>query len=71
VSRLAEYIPDRKIAMNILEVIDKYLPLLSFYIPGAPVETYGLKPFDDILNGDSINAFREQPLRIRDRSIFN
>lgn len=30
--------------MNLLDVIDKYLPEASFYVPEAPVETYGLTP---------------------------
>jgi len=44
VSRLAEYIPDRKIAMELLDVIDRCLPQASFYVAEAPVETYGLTP---------------------------
>lgn len=44
VSRLAEHIPDLKTSMNLLDVIDKYLPQASFYIAETPVETYGLTP---------------------------
>ena len=40
----AEHIPDLKTSMNLLDVIDKYLPQASFYIAEAPVETYGLTP---------------------------
>lgn len=64
VSRLAEYIPDRKIAMNILDVIDKYLPQSSFYIPEAPVETYGLTPLHFAPKPDSIcrNLFTQSQI---------
>lgn len=42
--RLAEYLPDKNLALNLLDVISSALPRASFYIPNAPVKTYGLTP---------------------------
>ncbi|ACL70137.1 hypothetical protein Hore_13860 [Halothermothrix orenii H 168] len=53
-SRLAEYIPDKKIAMNLLDVIEKSLSQANFFIPGTPVETYGLTPLHFAHKPDSI-----------------
>lgn len=43
-SRLAEYLPDRPTAMNPLDTIGAALPKARFFIPAAPVKTYGLTP---------------------------
>lgn len=42
--KLVEYIPDKNLAMNLLDVISAALPKARFYIPYAPVSTYGLTP---------------------------
>jgi len=52
-SRLAEYLPDRKVAMNILDTIASALPKASFFIPEAPVTTYGLTPLNFAPKPDS------------------
>lgn len=44
VASLAEYIPDRAKAMNLLDAIALALPRARFFIPDAPVNTYGLTP---------------------------
>lgn len=41
---LAEHIPDRAKAMNLLDMIAAALPRAQFFIPDAPVNTYGLTP---------------------------
>jgi hypothetical protein len=43
-SRLAEYLPDRAMAMNLLDTIALALPKARFFIPDAPVNSYGLTP---------------------------
>jgi hypothetical protein len=43
-SRLAQYLPDRAMAMNLLDKIGAVLPKARFFIPGTPVKTYGLTP---------------------------
>jgi len=44
VSRLVEYLPDRVMAMNLLDTIALVLPKARFFIPDAPVNAYGLTP---------------------------
>lgn len=44
VSRLAQYIPDRKMGEDLLQVVADALPRASFFIADAPVEGYGLTP---------------------------
>lgn len=44
VSRLAQYIPDRKMGESLLEVIAQTLPKAKFFIANAPVDRYGLTP---------------------------
>ncbi len=41
---LAEYLPDQQLAGEIAEQIASALPGAAFYIPYAPVQTYGLTP---------------------------
>jgi len=41
---LAEYLPDQRLAAEIAEQIASALPGAAFYIPHAPVQTYGLTP---------------------------
>ena len=53
-SRLAEYIPDRVMAMNLLDTIALTLPKAKFFIPNAPVNTYGLTPLHFAPKPDSI-----------------
>lgn len=43
-ARLAEHLPDRDMAAAIAEQIGKALPDAAFFIPTAPVTTYGLTP---------------------------
>jgi hypothetical protein len=43
-ARLAEYIPDKQAAQNLIDVIASTLPKAQLYIPDAPVEEYGLTP---------------------------
>ncbi len=43
-ARLAEFIPDKTMAGNLLNTIASVLPKASFFIPEAPVNTYGLTP---------------------------
>lgn len=52
--RLAEYIPDKTLAMNLLDVIATALPQARFFIPNAPVKTYGLTPLHFAPKPDSI-----------------
>ena len=40
--------------MNILDVIDKYLPQSGYYIPEVPVEIYGLTPLHFAPKPDSM-----------------
>lgn len=54
VSRLAQYLPDRKMAMNLLDVIENNLPKASFYIANVPVKDYGLTPLHFAPKPDSI-----------------
>jgi len=44
VAALAEYMPDRAKAMNLMDTIALALPRARFFIPEAPVNTYGLTP---------------------------
>jgi len=53
-SRLAEYLPDKVKAMNILDAIASVLPKARFFIPDAPVNTYGLTPLHFAPKPDSI-----------------
>lgn len=43
-ARLAEHLTDRKIAEEIIDRIGTVLPDAGFFIPSAPVTTYGLTP---------------------------
>jgi len=43
-ARLVEYLPDRQMAEDLAERIAVALPEASFFIPHAPVTTYGLTP---------------------------
>ena len=43
-TRLAEYLPDERVAAEIAEQIASALPGSAFYIAHAPVQTYGLTP---------------------------
>jgi len=43
-SRLVEYLPDRAMAMNLLDTIALALPKARFFIQDAPASTYGLTP---------------------------
>lgn len=43
-ARLAERLPDRKTASALEDQIDKALPEAAFFVPHAPVTTYGLTP---------------------------
>ena len=43
---LAEHLPDRRSASEIIEMIRVTLPEADFYIPYAPVKNYGLTPLD-------------------------
>lgn len=52
--RLAQYHPDRKTAAAILDAISSALPKSSFFIPEAPVTTYGLTPLHFAPKPDSI-----------------
>ncbi len=51
---LSEYIPNRAIAMNLLDTIASTLPRSRFFIPDAPVNTYGLTPLHFAPKPDSI-----------------
>jgi len=53
-SRLVEYLPDRVMAMNILDTIASTLPKANFFIPDAPANTYGLTPLHFAPKPDSI-----------------
>ena len=53
-SRLAEYLPDRVMAMKLLDIIASALPEARFFIPDAPVNTYGLTPLHFAPKPDSI-----------------
>ena len=52
--RLVEYLPDREIAMNLLDTIALVLPKARFFIPEAPVNAYGLTPLHFTPKPDSI-----------------
>ncbi|HQD19113.1 MAG TPA: hypothetical protein PK128_10550 [Bacillota bacterium] len=54
VSRLAQYIPGRKIGERLLEVIADTLPRADYFIPSAPVERYGLTPLHFAPKPDSM-----------------
>jgi hypothetical protein len=41
---LAEHIPDRAAAANLLDAVARALPKARFFIPCAPADTYGLTP---------------------------
>lgn len=43
-ARLAEHLPDRKLAEEMIDRIGTVLPDANFFIPSAPVTTYGLTP---------------------------
>ncbi|AHV99644.1 hypothetical protein [Paenibacillus sabinae] len=51
---LAEYIPDRAKAMNLLDAIAAALPRARFFIPDAPIESYGLTPLHFAPKPDAI-----------------
>jgi len=53
-SRLAEYLPNRDIAMNLIDTIAASLPKASYFIAEAPVKTYGLTPLHFAPRPDSI-----------------
>jgi len=53
-SRLVEYLPDRVMAMKILDTIASVLPEARFFMPNAPVKTYGLTPLHFAPKPDSI-----------------
>lgn len=63
-SRMAQHMPDRMMAMNILDIISSALPKASFFIPEAPVSTYGLTPLHFAPNPDSIcrNLFTQNQI---------
>ena len=42
--RLAEHLPDRRMAETLAEKIAETLPQAAFFVPTAPVTTYGLTP---------------------------
>lgn len=52
-ARLAQYLPDRRIAEQILDIIGDVLPSARFFIPDAPVDTYGLTPLHFAPNPES------------------
>ena len=56
VSHLVQYLPDRVIAMNLLDTIALVLPRARYFIPDAPVNinTYGLTPLHLAPKPDSI-----------------
>lgn len=43
-TRLADHLPDRLIAHRLTELITSVLPTARFFLPTAPVTTYGLTP---------------------------
>ena len=51
---LAEHMPDRQMAQNLIDVIAAALPKAEFYIPDAPVKVYGLTPLHFAPRSDSI-----------------
>ncbi|BCG61626.1 hypothetical protein PUR_50510 [Paenibacillus sp. URB8-2] len=51
---LAEYIPDRAKALNLLDAIATALPRARFFVPNAPVDTYGLTPLHFAPKTDAI-----------------
>lgn len=53
-ARLAEFIPDKTMAGNLRDAIASVLPKASFFIPEAPVNTYGLTPLHFAPKPDSI-----------------
>jgi hypothetical protein len=53
-SRLAEYLPDRVMVMNLLDKMAFVLPKARFFIPDPPVNAYGLTPLHFALKPDSI-----------------
>lgn len=53
-ARLAQYLPDRKKAEQMLDIIAEVLPTARFFIPDAPVTTYGLTPLHFAPRPDSI-----------------
>ncbi len=54
VARLAQYLPDRKKSQQLLDIIADVLPTARFFIPDAPVTTYGLTPLHFAPRPDSI-----------------
>ena len=53
-ARLAQYLPDRSKAELMLDILAKVLPSARFFIPDAPVNTYGLTPLHFAPMPDSI-----------------
>jgi hypothetical protein len=53
-ARLAQYLPDRRKAGQMLDIIAEVLPSARFYIPDTPVNTYGLTPLHFSPRPDSI-----------------
>lgn len=43
-TRLIDHLPDRTLAGRLFDIVADALPKATFYIPEAPVETYGLTP---------------------------
>jgi hypothetical protein len=52
--RLAEFIPDRTMAGNLLDTIASVLLKANYFIPDAPVDRYGLTPLHFAPRPDSI-----------------
>ncbi len=53
-ARLAEFMPDKTTAGNLLDVIASVLPKADYFIPDAPVDRYGLTPLHFAPRPDSI-----------------
>ena len=53
-SRLAEFLPDRNMAANLIDAVAILLPKATFFIADAPVNTYGLTPLHFAPRPDSI-----------------
>lgn len=53
-ARLAEYVPDKTMAVNLLDIIASALPRARFFIPDVPIRTYGLTPLHFARKPDSI-----------------
>ncbi len=53
-ARLAQYLPDRRKAEQLLDIIAEVLPSARFFIPDAPVNTYGLTPLHFAPGPDSV-----------------